>query len=397
MEIVPIILSGGGSRGPYGAGALQALRHSILTQHSETTFCYFGTSVGALNATMAAQGQLEELTTLYAKLKTKNVVGKDDPKLKGFGVWLSSDNKPYGYFSNKHLRRTIEGNASFSKLIEQKAHLVMCATNCLTGDLETFYVSNLIDDFIAVEEAGPTQKRRLNNYHRIKNQQDLVDALLACTAIPIYFPPVKIRSRHYIDGGIGNNTPARQAAFFSRYCGMLDKGKVQKAICVINDPKRFGTDSGNPDIDLTDTIGRTIGILQNEIVSDSLIAWNRINQEVGDRQRKVGQVQDILIESGKFSEPELAPIVARISDVLQTSTSLTQRSQFDLIIVQPEKQLPVSSLLNFDPRISVEIMKQGAIDCFKALCEHGLVTTADAALALTQISESTTPSPHGRK
>ncbi len=65
---VALVLSGGGSRGAYEAGACQALAELGIDFHIIT-----GTSVGAINAAMMAQGELELATKLWKEMDTHRV------------------------------------------------------------------------------------------------------------------------------------------------------------------------------------------------------------------------------------------------------------------------------------------------------------------------------------
>ena len=82
----------------------------------------------------------------------------------------------------------------------------------------------------------------------------LIKALLASSAIPIFFPPVEITVTHsgspetgwYIDGGVGNHTPTREAAYFSRYVKEKNLGHVGLVVCVKQDPPRLLRDTRQP-------------------------------------------------------------------------------------------------------------------------------------------------------
>src|SRR5205085_2812980 len=162
--------------------------------------------------------------------------------------------KPFYYFKNKALKATIGKYVKFSSL--EDSHLLICATNFTTGNLETFYISRLVDEFLEKEKALPFEDRRLVNYHQIKSQEQLVDALLASTAIPFYFPPVRIAAHLYVDGGVGNNTPLRQAAYLCRFISGMAGLSLEPTLCVINDPSRFTIEDGE-DGDVFGVIRRT--------------------------------------------------------------------------------------------------------------------------------------------
>src|SRR5258706_12531607 len=115
-----IVLSGGGARGPYGAGVLRGLRKYQSEKAVDVRNFYCGTSVGALNATLAAQGDIDKLTTLYSSLRTRDVIGVDSADISKIRVGFSAGRDLYHYFLKKYLRDVINNAADFSKLEASK-------------------------------------------------------------------------------------------------------------------------------------------------------------------------------------------------------------------------------------------------------------------------------------
>lgn len=64
-----LVLSGGGSRGAYEAGAWQA-----LTELGKTFDLVTGTSVGAINGAMVVQGELDHAIRLWKEIETHNII-----------------------------------------------------------------------------------------------------------------------------------------------------------------------------------------------------------------------------------------------------------------------------------------------------------------------------------
>src|SRR5471030_258043 len=63
-----LVLPGGGGRGAYQVGVAKALKEKKI----EFDFA-FGTSIGGLNATMLAQGQLDRLEALWSTMKGSDI------------------------------------------------------------------------------------------------------------------------------------------------------------------------------------------------------------------------------------------------------------------------------------------------------------------------------------
>lgn len=372
----PIVLSGGGSRGPYGAGVLKAVQKFNQERKHNYLGCYCGTSVGALNATMAAQGDLDGLIALYTGLTTKDLIGEDEVKISRWELFWNADKSPYSYYSNDALRMTIGRFASFDKLKAARAHLLICVTNFDTGELETFYFSDLIPQFIEFDNQQAPEKRRLTNYRKIENQESLVNTLLASAAVPFFLPPVKIGGHYYVDGGVGNNTPTREAAYFCRFLADCGAGEPENTICVINDPIRFVIDKSKVDrYSLEPIINRTMDIYQHELVRDFLVTWDRINQELTLKKEQQRALKE-LIETADYLEPEQrSKIVVALDKILSRTTGGTTRRELELIRVRPSTALQVDNLLTFEPARSLELIKRGMSDCLATFCDRRLVTS----------------------
>lgn len=366
-----IVLSGGGAKGPYGLGVLLALEKLKRERgkEKEVTDIFCGTSVGALNATLAAQGQLAELDALYGKLRTKNILGSPKSTVSKMGLLRATFRKPFHYFKNDALRGTIEKYVDFDRL--KGAHLLICATNYTSGELETFYSSDLVDEFISQDRKRPVGQQRLANYRRLNSKEEVVQALLASTAIPFYFPPVKIGGALYVDGGVGNNTPLRQAAYLCRY--LQGRGDtLWPTFCVINDPHRFTIDASHSN-DVFGVVGRTLDLFHNEIVSDAEFSWRRINEEMKKIQARHGTLSS-QIGGMDVIPPETRQTLLRQVEVAFNGEDRTApRCHLPIEIVRPSAHL-LDNILEFTPTNAKRLKRQGIADCLSALHRTDAIT-----------------------
>lgn len=364
-----VVLSGGGAKGPFGLGVLLALAKFRKEREKDITPIYCGTSVGALNAAMAAQGSLRELNELYARLRTDDVLGTSNSSVGPITLGLTSFRKPYHYFKNDALRATIAANVKFEALAN--SHLLVCVTNLITGRLETFYKSTIVEELIAKESELEPTERRLNHYHPIQSQEELIDVLLASAAIPFYFSPVEILGQKYVDGGVGNNTPLRQAAYVSRYLHSCSV-HVLPTVCVINDPQRFSIES-DTGMDVFGVIRRSLDIFHNELVQDSLNTWHRINASVRasqDQERRISSILNTLpVELRE-------PITTQVFDVLRDVPGVAAKMELPLYDIRPSSPL-LDDVLKFDPKNAKRLKHQGVEDCLKMLVQRSDITHGD--------------------
>lgn len=366
-----IILSGGGAKGPYGLGVLLALDkyHSKFDKKVKKIYC--GSSVGALNATIAAQGELQLLNELYKTIKTKDILGTKTSKVSAARlVWAHLRNNPFYYFDNSALKSTIEKYANFEKL--SNSNLLITATNYITGELETFYVSTLMDSFIEQDTKLAPERRRLTHYHRINNQEELINALLATTAIPFYFPPVTIGDSKYVDGGIGNNTPFKQAAYFQRFLGLDPSIIFEPVIAVINDPSRFKIEH-DQNCDMFGVIRRTLDIFNNELMSESHASWERINADLREEEERDHLVSSQISSFDSIDHQVRGELAEKISIATSSLQRKLPQRRFPLFIVRPNTVIH-DDILEFNPEKAKVIKRHGVASCFSLLLHNNLIT-----------------------
>ena len=71
-----LVLGGGGAKGAYEIGAIAALNELGIQAGS-----VYGVSVGALNAAMYAQGDLERAEALWASIRLSDLVSPESIKM----------------------------------------------------------------------------------------------------------------------------------------------------------------------------------------------------------------------------------------------------------------------------------------------------------------------------
>ena len=365
-----VVLSGGGARGAYAAGVLLALREvdkiererpdATPEQKAPITYFYVGTSVGALNAALAAQGKLDDLARIYLREATKQrLLGDDSADVTKWGMVKRGGRVPFAYFDSSGLASLIQNHVDFDALAN--AHLLVCATAFKSGKRVTFYRSKLVDEFRAEDSEVSEDRRRLQDYEPLETMEQLHSALLASAAIPFFYPPVTVRGTSYVDGGVGNNTPTRQAARFARFLEKLDKGKSEFTVCVIQDPVSFIM---LPDVkaDLSNVVQRTLDIFGHTLTEATLEGWQRINREVAKAQERAAQLQALIDSDPNVPEKTKERFRAEIVGMFDLTTALAPRVEQDLLVIRPSNTLPSSGPLDFDVAKSRTLMKIGYED-----------------------------------
>ena len=179
------VLSGGGARGALQVGALRA-----LLEHGERPDIIIGTSVGAWNGAWLAMGATAERLDTMSR------------------VW-----------SSIHPMRVLLGRDRVSGAGSQRANagmLVLAAARSVTRGNPSLYGDAGLRQLLASYYAGATfEELEIPLYVIATNLKDgsrtvfasgpLGPALLASSAIPGIFPPVRIADTTYVDGGAVEN------------------------------------------------------------------------------------------------------------------------------------------------------------------------------------------------
>lgn len=161
-----IVLSGGGAKGAYQVGVLNALHEKGELNNID---CCYGTSVGALNSTGLAYLTIDELTDLWLSIKGRSdILGREWWKL----FWAE------GLYNLKPLEKTVTEIVNFN---DAKRLAKVCRINLESGATE----------FVSNKAPAPI----------------FIEAVLSSCAIPLIMKPVN----KYVDGGVRQHTPLAKA------------------------------------------------------------------------------------------------------------------------------------------------------------------------------------------
>jgi NTE family protein len=169
------VLTGGGALGAVQVGALQALFAGGITAD-----LLVGTSAGALNAAFIAHDPCYEAAVALEAIwraASRNTIFPIRPREVALGLAGRLDH----LVSPAGIRRWIEANLSFQRFDEVAVPLYVVATDLSTGE--------------------PV----------VLSEGEVLPALLASTALPGIFPPVRINGATLVDGGISADVPVLQA------------------------------------------------------------------------------------------------------------------------------------------------------------------------------------------
>lgn len=264
-----LVLSGGGARGAYQAGALRALYELCREVKNFDLFRNIvGVSAGAINATYIASEAdnldraTEKMCMMWRNLSTPDVFRTDTVTV-GRTAWRMVRAVTLGGFSDKlrpnklgllnvdPLRDLLARNIPFEKIPEQIATGILNSL-CISA---TDYSTSLNVTFLMGNENLKGWKR----VQRMGIRENIgVDHVMGSASIPIFFPPWKIGNRHFGDGCLRNSAPLSPAR---------KVGASKILVIGVRKPSNPTLDDSNI---VKPTLGRVLSVVINAIFMDAV-------------------------------------------------------------------------------------------------------------------------------
>lgn len=217
-KVMGLVLTGGGARGAYQAGAIHAMAE--ISGASRLPFQVLsGSSAGSINATYLASradafpSAARDLCALWSGLRSSRVFRTDPGTLVRTATdWLAD--LGLGGWIGTGRGRSLLDSAPLRELVTATLDLAAMHHHVARGDVRavavtaTNYESGLgVSFFEGDASIEPwTRVTRVGTRTRISH-----DHVLASAAIPFFFPAVEIAGEWYADGSIRLSTPLSPA------------------------------------------------------------------------------------------------------------------------------------------------------------------------------------------
>lgn len=214
-----LYLAGGGARGAYQAGVLKAIGH-ILQVKALPFELVTGVSIGSINAAVLAENAddfpaaLEKLESIWCEIHCQQIYKASNYELsksvmRNLSTLIIKQRQAGHLLDTSPLEIFFAENIDFSRI----------ENNILQGHLKTFEViSNCYETHQTISFYNRTNPDFEDwNYPRHRSQRANINAghILASSALPLFFPPIKLDGFHYGDGSIGLVAPLRGAIRFA--------------------------------------------------------------------------------------------------------------------------------------------------------------------------------------
>jgi NTE family protein len=284
-----LVNSGGGSKGSFGMGVIRHLLGDLNIQYPIIT----GVSVGAINGSFLATHKLgnekqasEELKQWWLSLDNSKIYKRWKPFGKIHAAWRMS------FYDSSPLQNLVRTNISLDKIRATGKMISVGAVSISSG-----------------------------KYHSItQDDDDFIDAVLASSAFPGMFSPIKMKGHLWLDGGIKTLSPINTA---------IDLGATEIDVITTSPEVRIKKFIEKPN--LIDIFKRTVDLSTDKILSNDI--------------EKV-LMYNLLAEAG-----------------------ISNKKVVKLRIFRPHNNL-IDDVLNFDPIKIREMMALGYSDA-KRLCSDG--------------------------
>lgn len=216
-----LVLSGGGARGAYQVGVLQAIAEVVLQNKIQKPFSiYTGISAGAINAGFLACGaddfclSARKLGDLWGSLTSDQIFKTDAVSLGKIGLkWMGE--LSLGGMSGTTPGRSLLDTEPLSELIRNNCNFSKIRKHIDSGDLHAVavtaldYKTSTTISFIQGNDTVKPWARSRRQSERI--EQLKTEHIMASSAIPILFPPARADDRYFGDGCVRNVTPCSPA------------------------------------------------------------------------------------------------------------------------------------------------------------------------------------------
>lgn len=297
---IGLVLSGGGARSAYQAGALLGL-HDLLANEGEEKLAFqiiSGISGGALNgsylAARADEGRepFQDLWNYWSEIKTEYVIDTSNIQMYGSATRLlfqlgsggmGNANPITQMLNTKPLINYLLKKIHFSKI---RQHInsgilhgvALTSTHYGTGSSVTFF-------------DGESSIQNWTRSYRVGIRTNIaMKHLLASSAIPLLFPPIKIQGAFYGDGGVRMTSPLSPAIHMGADKIIAIGVRYHRTPI---ETLKMNSSSKMASIQLADILGVFLNSMFMASLDSDLERMNRINQTL-----------DLLTKEDRLEHPE---------------------------------------------------------------------------------------------
>jgi len=195
---IGLVLSGGGSRGAYQAGALKALDDIGLSQYVTIVA---GTSIGAINGAAFCQADFDMLEEIWKNLSYDKIFSS-----------LKANRNLFLQIGYEFLKNGGVNVEPLKELIRDKIDYDKIYNNPIDFGLVVFNFSDVKPQYLLKEEI---------------DRDDFIDFIIGSATFPIFERHI-IKNRSYLDGGLYDNMPLQMVVDHPSDVDLIISIKISK-------------------------------------------------------------------------------------------------------------------------------------------------------------------------
>jgi NTE family protein len=385
---VGLALSGGGARGAYQVGALLAISEILRNRRQLPFRILAGASAGAItSAFLAARADdfplaTRRLADFWSAIRPQDVFRTDTRTLAHVCAQWAAD-LSLGGLTDRHRDKALLRSEPLRDVLRERLDMEVIPENIRRGFLHglaltaTDYRTSFgVTFFDGVPEIAPWTRST-----RFGIRQPLtIEHVMASSAIPIFFPAIRIGERYYADGCLRSVTPLSPAIHLGadRILAIAVRGSRTEST---------GTESRNG-LDAYPSTADTAGLFLNAVFAEALETdverLERVNKTVKLLQQSAGTQRGTpLREIPLFVLRPSRDLGALAQDALQRLPSLVQYL-FRGLGVSGTSGCDLLSYLAFDSAYASKLLALGHSDAIAeadALAAFVTASTQDAVVA----------------
>ncbi len=284
---IGLVLSGGGARGAYQVGVLNAISQIIQEEKIEKTIDILsGVSAGAINASMLAAHAndfhlgTKKLSDLWSQITADQVFYTDPLNLGKLGFkWMSE--LSLGGLSGSTPGRALLDTTPLKSLLNKNIPYEQIQTHLEDGSLAALAITAIdYKDSTAVTFIQSKLNKAWKKARRHSESARIsTDHIMASSAIPLLFPPGNVDTRYFGDGCVRNTHP----------CGPSIYLGAEKLIVIgVRTATSTATERGH-DLTKAPSVARVLNILLNAVLLDGVELDIERLERVNDFIRMVPQ------------------------------------------------------------------------------------------------------------
>ncbi len=219
MAKIALYLAGGGARGAYQAGVLKAL-NDLLEVETLPFAMVSGVSIGCINASIIAQHAndfstgIKQLESLWSNIRCQQIFNSSN-----FQLSKSVLRNMGNIFMKKHHSGHLLDTTPLHQFIQENIDFDKIKANIMSRNLTTMEVISTCYETQQTISFYQHAEPHFDDWNYPRHTSQRVEMgqehILASSALPLFFPTVKINGLHYGDGGMGLVAPLRGALRFN--------------------------------------------------------------------------------------------------------------------------------------------------------------------------------------